>query len=124
MHMKSNLNTYQSFILALKNEKKEKIEELKSKHCEDDADLVKIEVNIIEIFEKMISVSLKKSSENFKEAYLEYFDKIPASWYENLKKCEDYGEIIEAHKEKIKIKQAELLKEKFLELYVEVSNEK
>lgn len=122
--MKTNLVAYQNFIQTLKKEKISKIQDLKSKHCEDDADLVKIEVNIIEIFEKMISVSLKKSSENFKEAYLEYFDKIPASWYENLEKCEAYGEIIEAHKEKIKIKQAELLKEKFLELYVEVSNEK
>lgn len=117
--MKVNLEKYEQYLDQLKIEKYEKINLFKKNHCDDDADLTKIELNIIDIFEKMLTVATSNPKGDFKSTYLNFFIKLPKSWHDHLVKCEAFGDEIEAHKERLKIAQAEQLKIKFLELYRE-----
>jgi len=124
------IDTYKNYIQTIKTEKKEAIDKFLSMQCEDDATFAKIELNIIEIFEQMFSVSEKKALsdkvsplESLKNTYLGFFEKIPSSWIIQLEKSKKFGNDEETHKETLKINQANLMKTHFLQLFDEVKNE-
>ena len=124
------MDTYKNYIQTIKTEKKEAIDKFLSMQCEDDATFAKIELNIIEIFEQMFSISEKKALsdkvspiESLKNTYLGFFEKIPSSWIIQLEKSKKFGNDEETYKETLKINQANLMKTRFLELFDEVKNE-
>ena len=106
-------------LSCLKNEKQEAIKVFSETLREDEARFVRIELNILEIFEKMFGLSIAKWqsndawASNLKETYLNFFDKIPSAWHENLAKCESHGVFDEAHIERLKIAQAQVIENMF-----------
>lgn len=125
--METLINLYKTYLKESKTSKQAEIDKFLSEHCEDDANLAKIEYNIIDIFDQMFAISEKKATtvqENPKEAlkqnFLGFFDKIPKSWYENREKSIAFDDVETTHKENLKIQQATTLKNRFIELYEEV----
>lgn len=124
------VHDYKNYIQALKTEKRETIEKFIHLKCDDDAMFAKIELNIVEIFEKMFQISEKKALldqatpiESLKNTYIEFFENIPSSWYVQLEKSKKFGNTEEAHKETLKINQANAMKSKFLDMLEEVPDE-
>lgn len=125
--METLVNVYKTYLKDTKANKQAEIDKFLAEHCEDDANLAKIEYNIIDIFDQMFAISEKKamgnrqnSKETLKETYLAFFEKIPKSWYENREKSIAFDDVETTHKENLKIHQATMLKNRFIELYEEV----
>lgn len=119
----SFIENYNHYIQGLKAEKMSTIDKLLDQCCEDDAKLCKIELNIVEIFEKMFQLGVQKAEKSpsnplgtLKETYLGYFDKIPMNWMIELEKCETFGNHEGAHIERLKLGQADAMKAAFIEM--------
>lgn len=120
----SLIENYKHYIHETKSEKITAIDKFITSHCEDDAKLCKVELNIVEIFEKMFQASVQKVEKStdhslsaLKEAYLGFFEKIPMNWKVELEKCEQFNNHEGAHIERLKLSQAEAMKAAFLDLY-------
>lgn len=120
----SLIENYKLYIREIKTEKSTAIDKFITNHCEDEAKLTKVELNIIEIFEKMFHASVQKMQSSpeksmslLKDAYLGFFDKIPANWKIELEKCEQFNNHEGAHIERLKLSQADAMKAAFLALY-------
>lgn len=118
--------TYKNYIATLKAEKKIAIETLLENHCKDDATFKQVELNIIEIFEKMFEMSVNKSksdiahpTDTLKVTFLAFFDKIPQNWYTQREKSQQFGDMTTEYTETLKIEQAVAMKQKFLSLFEE-----
>jgi len=121
---------YKALLGNLKNEKEALIKQFNTQYALDDAKFAKIELNIIDVFEKMLYASEKQVSSSlddyqvaFSKVYLNYFEKIPQNWREHLSECEAYGDIEGAHIEHIKLNQAAALKDAFVTLLKEEAHE-
>ena len=119
-------NTYQNYMATLKAEKKVAIKSLLENHCKDDATFKQVELNIIEIFEKMFEISVKKSHEDaihprdtLKVTFLAFFDKIPLNWHAQREKSQQFDDSPTKYIETLKIEQANAMKHKFLSLLEE-----
>lgn len=112
------------------------IEDLNAQHCDDEANLEKIKLNIVDIFSKMFNASYKavygasrnavlknvvESNEDsyakLYEAYMIYFERIPASWVEKREKSKALGLTKEFIIEDMKLNTKEEIKELFIKLY-------
>lgn len=120
------IHTYQNYIATLKAEKKVTIETLLENHCKDDATFKQVELNIIEIFEKMFEISVKKSkadathpTDTLKVTFLAFFEKIPQNWHTQREKSRQFDDASTEYTETIKIEQANAMKHKFLSLLEE-----
>lgn len=118
-------NHFQSRLKALATQKEMALASHLQAQREDEAKFARIELNIIDIFEKMFAASLAKIKgiesetgrqwlEPLKEAYMGFFEKIPTAWHQNLEKCQAFENHEEAHIETLKIAQADAIKELFL----------
>lgn len=89
---------------------------------EDESKFAQIEGNVVDIFSKMFVISTQKAkaSDDWKlslsEAYLAFFQKIPAPWAERLTQCELHQLDEEAHIERIKLEKAAALRQVFDDL--------
>lgn len=124
------INEYKNMLGNLKSEKEAQIKQLNEQYALDDAKFAKIELNIIDIFEKMLQASERQvapGSEGYLKAlsqvYLHYFEKIPQNWREHLSECEAFGDIEGAHIEHLKLGQAAALKDAFVTLLKEDAHE-
>lgn len=120
------INTYQNYMATLKAEKKVAIKSLLENHCKDDATFKQVELNIIEIFEKMFEISVKKSNadathprDTLKVTFLAFFEKIPQNWHTQREKSRQFDDTATEYTETLKIEQANALKLKFLSLFEE-----
>lgn len=108
-------------LVLMKMEKQTEITQFEEENRHDEAKFSKIELNIIEIFEKMFEASQKAGGGKKEgltsagEQFLGYFEKIPGSWKVNLEKCEAFGHDEEAHIERLKLAQADAVKALYLE---------
>lgn len=118
-------NHYQKQMKELTSQKEMEISSYLDTQREDEAKFARIELNIIDIFEKMFTACLAKVKtfenepgsgwvEPLQTAYLGFFDKIPTAWHQNLEKCMQFDSHEEAHIEKLKIAMADVVKEMFL----------
>lgn len=115
----------------LKNKKElceAKIKELKAAENNDEANLEKVRLNIIDIFTTLFNTSLKKScsvkeiseEEYYKklgDIYLEFFNKIPAPWREKYTQAKNRDLVFEYVVEELKINTAEEIRQYFMEVY-------
>ncbi|MCA0385252.1 MAG: hypothetical protein LCH34_06585 [Firmicutes bacterium] len=91
---------YKALLGNLKKDKEALIKQFNTQYALDDAKFAKIELNIIDVFEK-----------------------IPQNWREHLSECEAYGDIEGAHIEHLKLNQAAALKDAFVTLLKEEAHE-
>lgn len=118
---------YLKEITALIDRWKENSSRLKKEESVDEAILESIKVNVGEIFYKMFNVSYNNSCKNvlteeeelkkLYDAYLAFFDKIPAPWKAKAEKDKEYNMMEEFYKEQIKLETADKLKEIFVKYY-------
>lgn len=99
---------------ALKAQRQRELETLTKETRVDEAKFARIQLNIIDVFEKMYQASVKRAAganglQPVFEAYLGYFEKIPMSWKENLAACERHNSHEEAHIERLKLEQADAI---------------
>jgi len=72
----------------------------------DEATFEKIKANIYEIFQKMLSLAIRKSGENeraIRAFFLEKLEQIPATWTVSYEKAVMHGDTETMHIEKIKL---------------------
>ena len=124
------IENYKKYLQAMKLDKHNQIKSFAELHCDDDVTLSRIELNIIDIFEQMFSVSEKKAMsggnaplQTLHDTFLGYFDKIPSNWHLQLEQCQKFGDEEGAFKENLKINQANMLKKTFIKMYEEAQHE-
>jgi len=110
---------------------KENSSGLRKEESTDEAILESIKVNVGDIFCKMFNISYTNSckgvlteEEELKklhDAYLAFFDKIPAPWREKAEKDKEHNMMEEFYKEQIKLETADMLKDLFVEYYKKLS---
>lgn len=113
----------ENYLLFLKEKEenlKKRIEDLQKEGCEDEANLGKIRLNIVEIFHKMFNISLSDNPEKLSEKYLGFFQKITKPWLINKEKALEFGDETEAIIEEIKIQEAEELKKQFKDCFGQI----
>lgn len=112
---------------ALKAQRQRELETLTKETRVDEAKFARIQLNIIDVFEKMYQASVKRAGAISPsasptgineltpvfEAYLGYFEKLPMSWKENLAACERHNSHEEAHIERLKLEQADAVRALF-----------
>jgi hypothetical protein len=125
--MKQYVVDYLNYVQELMAEYNNKVQVLKGDNREDESILFKVRVNICDIFCKMIQAADKKVAamkiideaeceRSFQEEYLNWFEKIPATWITNLELARKHDDIIVVQTEEIKLETAKLLRKKFIEL--------
>lgn len=132
---------YTNYLSALKSQKTAAAAKYQAAQREDESKFAKIELNVVDIFEKMYSASVAKlpkeaktpsASHTLKEAewqaplketYLGFFEKIPTAWFQNLEKCEQFDCVQEAHVERVKIAQMQAIKATFVDMISAVEKE-
>lgn len=114
--------TFEKYLDELKEKKAASIKKLQLNFQEDEMIHAKVELNIINIFSKMFTVSCRKAKitddcyVSLKAIYSNFFDTIPASWYNNLEKCKINGKSEEAYLEELKIAQMNEIKSYFFQV--------
>jgi len=125
--MRQYVNDYLDYVQKLMAEYNNKVKELKADNREDESILFKVRINICDIFCKMIHAADQKVAamkiaeeaeyeKSFQKEYLNWFEKIPASWITNLELAKKHDDVIVVQTEEIKLETAELLRKKFIEL--------
>lgn len=125
--MESKIEDYISYLKVLIDDKKNEIMSLTQEQRFDEANHAKIQLNVLEIFEKMFAIGYQKAKPLIQSdeekamavlssTYLNYFDKIPQNWLINLEKSIQYHDIETEHIEKLKISQANTIKKHFIEV--------
>lgn len=116
--MKSAIeSTLGKSLEALKIKAETAAKQLKAAYHEDEANFYKVKWNIIDIFEKMLGVSVKHANSLspstelewltiFESHYMGHFEKIPKAWQLNLEQCIQHDLAQEAHVERLKIETA------------------
>lgn len=118
---------YLNEITALMDAWKDKSARLEQEGSTDEAILERIRVNIGDIFYKMFNVSYNKACRNtetaqvelkrLSDAYLDFFEKIPAPWKEKMAKDKEHNMMEEYYKEQIKLETVEQIKKLFVQYY-------
>ncbi len=136
--------TFNTYLKTEAQQLNDEIARLTAADCLDEAKFARVQLNIVDIFSQMLSVSVQKSnsasvqksnsasvqksnsasvqksknaaqwSDALSEAYLGFFEKIPSAWHINLEKCNAHGLHEEAHIETLKLDMAAKLKEAFI----------
>lgn len=125
--MENKIKKHKSYLKDLIDNKKNEISLLMQQQRSDEANHAKIELNVIEIFEKMFIISYQKTKpmiqsdeekalEVLSHTYLAYFDKIPHNWQVNLEKSIQYQDSETEYIERLKLNQANTLKTHFNEV--------
>lgn len=107
----------------------ESVQKLNEEDKKDEANLEKVKLNVYDIFKTMYGASEKKiynpsnkssddkKLEEFKLAYLAFFDKIPANWIISLEKAKKHEDFEKIHIEEIKLAAMEEVRSNFLRLW-------
>ena len=107
-------------------------QELIKAGCKDEANFVKIKINICDICKTLYNVSLKKVSAGkaegvkttddkefksmLKEEYIGLLTKVPANWEASYQKAKEHGDAEKIVIEESKLEVLQRIKNKFLEL--------
>lgn len=121
--MKNNEILKEEYLGLLHNKMKDikqKEIELKEENFIDESNMEKIKLNVIDIFVKMFDVSYNKAHGDYDElysVYMNFFQKIPASWKDKAEKDKKFNMTKEYIIEKIKLDTMEEVKAIFQGCY-------
>lgn len=105
----------ESTIKELKNEE----EELIRTSRKDEANFIKIKINICDICKTIYNVSAKTNSGvALKEEYIRQLTRLPENWKISLDKAKEHGDTTKILIEEIKLEMLQILRAKFEELGV------
>lgn len=103
--------------------KKDLMATYRQENREDDSNLVKIELNVMDIFIKMFNVAKSKVPQTLatagwrdplKAEFLPFFDKITTPWADRLEKCKAHDLHEDIHIETLKLETAAAIKTAFM----------
>lgn len=111
---------YVDFLEVKKKDLQDSIKKLGEEGAMDEVNLEKVRLNVVDIFSKMFDLSKDDNAEKLKENYFGFFKKITSPWIVNKEKALEFGKEKEALIEEIKLKEVEVLKDSFNELYDQI----
>lgn len=111
---------YVDFLEVKKKDLQDSIKKLGEEGAMDEVNLEKVRLNVVDIFSKMFDLSKDDNAEKLKENYYGFFKKITSPWTVNKEKALEFGKEKEAIIEEIKLKEVEVLKENFNQLYDQI----
>lgn len=104
-------------VLELQNKEKE----LASTDRKDEANLVKVQINVYGICKTVYEVTVKTAgSTDLKEAYLEKMDAIISNWRTSFEKAKMHNDVEKSIIEELKLQVYENVKAKFMEIHEKV----
>lgn len=93
---------------------KEEEMQLQNTDRKDEANLIKIKINICEICKTLYNVSKKESSEQkAKEFYLQKIENLSFQWKSSMEKAKEFGEVEKTAIEEIKLETLNEIKSKY-----------
>lgn len=113
----AKLLPYRSYINEQKASLAASIRQLEKEGRQDEANLAKIRLNIVGVFETLLSADqayCKGDQEAFFKRYEGRFTSIPASWQANLEKARTHGDASAQLIEEVKLQTANELHDVFL----------
>lgn len=108
---------YRTFLCEQKQQLTSSIRSLESEGRQDEANLEKIRLNIVGVFETLLSADdayCKGDFDAFLKRYEGRFISIPASWQVNLEKARTHGDASAQMIEEVKLETANQLHDVFL----------
>ena len=115
-NISQNLLPYRNFLAQQKAAIAKEIQALESQNCFDDANILKIRLNIFEVFETVASADEKQSSTwaDFCARYEPRFDTLTAPWNARLASAVRNSDTKTRFIEEIKLSTAKRIREAFL----------
>lgn len=125
--MNTIVSEFKEYVNKQIGDLEEKQKRLKSEDKKDEADLIKVRINIFNIFLSIVDVAYNKAVSSkikdeklentlFCKESLEKFDKIPANWMIRLEQAKENKDIEIVVIEEIKLETAAKLKQKFIQI--------
>ncbi|MGL4773210.1 MAG: hypothetical protein ACRC2K_06555 [Clostridium sp.] len=103
---------YGEYLQAQMDFHKQEEIRLKNEGAKDESVFEKIKFNVVDIFSKMFNASCMKAMKNNNmdevyQAYKGYYNNIPRSWRENLKKAREFNAVEDVTIEELKLAKLE-----------------
>lgn len=111
------MNKYIEYLEETIGELKETEKELVQTDCKDEANFIRIKMNICDIAKTIYNVSSKKNSGvALKEEYLRQLTRLPENWKVSYQKAKEHGDIQKILIEETKLEMLQMIKDKFEDL--------
>ncbi|PAT01913.1 hypothetical protein CI105_03380 [Candidatus Izimaplasma bacterium ZiA1] len=110
------IEKYKKALVKIRENTSLKKEELYADSKYDESKFEKIKENVIDIYLRMINVTIKQSNQNvdkFIELYPKFFEKIPKNWKTSLDEAKKNNDFENVFIEEIKIETMEKIKRVF-----------
>jgi len=107
---------YKKALIKIRENTSNKKQELFNDSKYDESKFEKIKENVIDIYLKMINVSVKQSNQEldkFIKVYSQYFERIPKNWITNLEKARQENDFEEVFIEELKLETMNKIKRIF-----------
>ena len=107
---------YKKALIKIRENTSNKKQELFNDSKYDESKFEKIKENVIDIYLKMINVSVKQSNQEldkFIKVYSQYFERIPKNWITNLEKSRQENDFEEVFIEELKLETMNKIKRIF-----------
>jgi len=107
---------YKKALIKIRENTSNKKQELFNDFKYDESKFEKIKENVIDIYLKMINVSVKQSNQEldkFIKVYSQYFERIPKNWITNLEKARQENDFEDVFIEELKLETMNKIKRIF-----------
>jgi len=107
---------YKKALIKIRENTSNKKQELFNDSKYDESKFEKIKENVIDIYLKMINVSVKQSNQEldkFIKVYSQYFERIPKNWITNLEKARQENDFEDVFIEELKLETMNKIKRIF-----------
>ena len=113
------MSKYIEYLDETVNELKKEEDELINTSRKDEANFIKIKINICDICKTIYNVSVKTNSGvALKEEYIRQLTRLPENWKMSLDKGKEHGDTTKIVIEETKLEMLQILRAKFEELGV------
>ena len=114
------MNDFEDYVGSKIFELSEEAKKLEENYRQDEANFVKIRINIYEVCKTVFNVFLKtKQKEDFFEEYLKKLDEFKKIWSDSKEKAEKFGDLKKIAIEEEKLCSLAEIREKFTMLWGE-----
>lgn len=111
------MSKYIEYLDETIRELKETEKELVQTDRKDEANIIRIKMNICDIAKTIYNVSAKKNSESsLKEEYVRQLTRLPENWKVSYQKAKEHGDVQKILIEETKLEMLQMIKYKFEDL--------
>lgn len=112
--MGDDMSKYIEYLDETIRELKETEKELVQTDRKDEANIIRIKMNICDIAKTIYNVSAKKNSGSaLKEEYVRQLTRLPENWKVSYQKAKEHGDVQKILIEETKLEMLQMIKDKF-----------